>query len=152
MRSTIEIPYVIMIWALVTSVLLSCGKISDAKITHLGQQNGYSQAVVVEGNGIRTIYVSGQIGVGETLEEQMRSVLANLTTQLGNAGATLADVIKMNTYIVDYKQADLEVFREVRREVMGDENMPASTLVGVTSLARSEWLIEIEAVAVLSVD
>jgi enamine deaminase RidA (YjgF/YER057c/UK114 family) len=55
----------------------------------------------------------------------------------------------MNTYIVDYQPEQLEIFRNVRKEVMGDEKMPASTLVGVTALARPEWLIEIDAVAVV---
>jgi enamine deaminase RidA (YjgF/YER057c/UK114 family) len=59
------------------------------------------------------------------------------------------DVVKMNTYIVDYGPESLEVFRGVRKELMGEADMPASTLVGVAALALPEWLIEIEAVAVV---
>ena len=55
----------------------------------------------------------------------------------------------MNTYIVDYGPQSLETFRGVRRELLGETEMPASTLVGVESLALPEWLIEIEAVAVI---
>ena len=80
----------------------------------------------------------------------MRSVLANLEKALNSAGADMKDIVKMNTYIVDYQPAMLDTFRNIRKELMGDEKMPASTLVGVTSLALPEWLIEIDAVAVVN--
>ena len=114
--------------------------------------NGYSQVVVVNDGRTKTLYVSGQIGEGATLAEQMKAALANLTKELAEAGATMNDVVKMNTYIVDYKPEDLAVFRGVRQEVMGNGNRPASTLVGVTALALPQWLIEIEAVAVVPVN
>lgn len=118
--------------------------------TFFSQTNGYSQVVAVETNEMKTFYVSGQIGEGEDLEAQMRSALANLEKELATAKATMKDIVKMNTYIVNYDPStDLETFRNVRKEVMGDEKMPASTLVGVQSLALPEWLIEIEAVAVV---
>ena len=81
----------------------------------------------------------------------MRSALSNLKEVLGKAGATMADVVKMNTYIVDYGPETLTSFRKVRKELLGDSDMPASTLVGVEALALPEWLIEIEAVAVVPV-
>ena len=66
------------------------------------------------------------------------------------ANATFKDVVKMNTYIVNFKpETDLPIFRKVRKEFLGTENYPASTLVGVESLGRKEWLIEIEAIAVV---
>ncbi|MBT8321368.1 MAG: hypothetical protein KJO90_06840 [Eudoraea sp.] len=46
----------------------------------------------------------------------------------------------------------LAIFRQVRKEVMGNEKMPASTLVGVESLALPEWLIEIEAIAIIEIN
>lgn len=57
--------------------------------------------------------------------------------------------MKMNWYIVKYEEKDLDVFRGVRKEIMGETNMPASTLVGVYSLFKKEYLIEIEAIAIL---
>lgn len=113
-------------------------------------QNGYSQVVEVNTNGIRTLYVSGQIGDGEGLAEQMRSALKNLEQELMSCGATMKDIVKMNTYIVDYSPDQLEIFRNVRKDVMGEVNMPASTLVGVEALALDKWIIEIEAVAILA--
>ena len=66
------------------------------------------------------------------------------------ANATFKDVVKMNTYIVNFQpETDLPIFRKVRKEFLGTENFPASTLVGVESLGRNEWLIEIEAIAVV---
>ena len=117
--------------------------------TFINQKNGYSESVSITNGNIKTIYVSGQIGDGDDLDSQMRSVLANLDKALKSAGAEMTDIVKMNTYIVDYQAEMLDTFRSIRKEIMGDEKMPASTLVGVTSLAREEWLIEIDAVAVV---
>ena len=111
--------------------------------------DGYSEAVVIESGSLKTVYISGQVGAGEDLESQMRSALSNLIEVLGKAGATMGDVVKMNTYIVDYGPETLSSFRKVRKELLGDSDMPASTLVGVEALALPDWLIEIEAVAVV---
>jgi enamine deaminase RidA (YjgF/YER057c/UK114 family) len=81
----------------------------------------------------------------------MRSAISKLKDLLKREGATTFDVVKMNTYIVGYGPETLEVFRRVRKEELGDADMPASTLVGVEALALPGWLIEIEAVAVLPV-
>ena len=142
---------------LIASVLiLSCtGEGSGRKgITKefINPASGYSQVVSVTSGGVKTLYVSGQIGKGEDLEAQMRSALSNLKSQLTAAGATFDDIVKMNTYIVDYGPEQLSIFRGVRKEIMGDEDMPASTLVGVQSLAREEWLIEMEAIAIVEVE
>lgn len=102
--------------------------------------NGYSQMVVVEQNGIKTLYISGQVGVGDDLETQMKDVLTKLGVLLESKGGTYDDLVKINTYIVDYQPEDLEVFRNVRKEVFTDAITPASTLVGVTALALPEWL------------
>lgn len=115
----------------------------------IDQHNGYSEAVVVKQGNIKTIYISGQIGEGDNFEAQMRSAIQNLEKTLKKAGASMKDVVKMNTYIVDYEPTLLDTFRNVRKELLGDSQMPASTLVGVTSLALENWLIEIEAIAVV---
>lgn len=117
--------------------------------TYIDTHNGYSEAVVVQSAGIKTIYISGQVGDGADLEAQMRSALGKLMDLLAQQGASMDDVVKMNTYIVDYGPESLEVFRGVRKELMGEADMPASTLVGVDALALPEWLIEIEAIAVV---
>lgn len=110
---------------------------------------GYTNVVVSTANGVRTIHVAGQVGEGQGLEEQLRSAFGNLNRQLADAGATLANVVKMNTYIVRYKESDLEIFRRVRGEFIGNQNMPANTLVGVYSLFKDQYLVELEAVAII---
>lgn len=117
---------------------------------YLEPNEGYSQTVVVKTGNFKTIYISGQIGNGEDLEAQTIATFQNLEKQLTNCNATFKDVVKMNTYIVNFNpEVDLPVFRKIRKEFLGDENYPASTLIGVESLGRNEWLIEIEAIAVV---
>ena len=144
-------------YTLFLAILLvsSCTPTSSEEVAIFGknftnQKNGYSESVTILNGSVKTIYVSGQVGDGKNLDEQMRSVLANLEKALNSAGADMKDIVKMNTYIVDYQPAMLDTFRNIRKELMGDEKMPASTLVGVTSLALPEWLIEIDAVAVVN--
>jgi enamine deaminase RidA (YjgF/YER057c/UK114 family) len=119
--------------------------------SYVDTHNGYSEAVVITSGNLKTIYVSGQIGEGADLETQMRDALSKMERLLKGSGANMKDVVKMNTYIVDYGPTSLDVFRSVRKELLGDSDMPASTLVGVEALALPGWLIEIEAVAVVEI-
>ena len=116
---------------------------------------GYSQAVAVRGG--RTIYVAGQVGAnpqGELLgrgdlRTQLTQALRNLTAALAAAGATPADVVKLNYYVVNYRPELLPLIREVRNEVFTmPDKRPASTLVGVAALYQEGVLVEVEAVAV----
>ncbi len=120
--------------------------------TYIDPGPGYSQAVVVEANGLKTIHISGQVGTGPNFESQFKDALNKLFTTLENADATFDDVVKYNTYIVDYQPAYLDTFRTIRKELLGDEDMPASTLVGVQALGLPEWKVEIEAIAVVEGD
>lgn len=116
---------------------------------YIEPHNGYSEAVVVRNGDMKTIYISGQVGEGENFEAQFKDALAKLFKTLEASGATFDDVVKYNTYIVDYKPEYLNAFRKVRKELLGDTDMPASTLVGVNALGLPEWGVEIEAVAVV---
>src|SRR5262245_47171178 len=121
----------------------------------LQQPRGYSHVVVVKGG--RTVYVSGQVALDEKgelvgkgdLKAQATQVFENLKTALRAAGADFDDVVKLNTYVVNYRPAMLDTLRAVRGSFMGEVAVPASTLVGVQALAREGFLIEIEAVAVV---
>lgn len=118
---------------------------------YLEPNAGFSQTVIVHMGNIKTIYISGQIGEGHTLETQTIACFNNLEKQLFNCKATFQDVVKMNTYIVNFTpQIDLPIFRKIRKEFLGHENYPASTLVGVSILGNQDWLIEIEAIAVIN--
>ena len=118
---------------------------------YIEPNEGFSQAVVVRTETYNTIYISGQIGKGQNLEAQTISCFKNIEKQLSNCNATFKDVVKMNTYIVNFNpEIDLPIFRKIRSQYLGDCNFPASTLVGVTVLGNKNWLIEIEAIAVVA--
>ena len=119
----------------------------------LSKPNGYTQVVVAPPG--KLLYVAGQVAVnasGEVvgkgdLRAQVTQVMENLETALAAAGATLKDVVKANYYVVNLKPDQVTIIREVRSKYLSAENPPASTLVGVTALAREEYMIEIEVVA-----
>jgi enamine deaminase RidA (YjgF/YER057c/UK114 family) len=121
----------------------------------LSTPRGYTH--VVSASGGRTVYVAGQVSLdakGELvgkgdLRAQARQVFENLRLALAGAGASFRDVVKWNTYVVNFKAEDLPVLREVRAELLKDVTPPASTLVGVQALANPDFLIEVEAVAVV---
>jgi len=121
----------------------------------LATPRGYTH--VVTASGEKMIFVAGQVafdtkseivGKGD-LRAQATQAYTNLKAALAAAGATTADVVKMNTYVVNFKSSDLPVIREVRSQFFSQENLPASTLVGVQALAVDGLLIEIEAVAMV---
>ena len=120
--------------------------------TGLSKPSSYTH-VVVAGN---TVYISGQVAANEKgevvskgdLRAQVAKVYENLATCLKAAGVTFDDVVKMNTYVVNFKTEDLAVIREVRTNYLNKEHPPASTLVGVQALAAPDWLVEIEAIAI----
>ena len=118
-------------------------------------QHGFSQIVAARGS--RTIYISGQTAWNEKKEiigandlaEQARQSLRNVETAVRSAGGTLADVVALRIYIVNYKPDDASAIGDALREFFPEERRPASTWIGVSSLAVSDFLIEIEATAVL---
>ena len=80
---------------------------------------------------------------------QRRRVVVTGMGALTAAGATFDHVVKSTIFVVNFQPEMLPVIREVRGRYFSRAHPPASTLVGVTALARPEWLIEIEATAVI---
>lgn len=133
------------------SILIYCISASaQIQKEYINPGPGYTNTLVVTSGATKTIYISGQVGEGKDLETQIRSAFKNLEKQLSDAGAGLSDIIKMTTFIVRYKESDLDIFRKVRGEILGTSQMPANTLVGVYSLFKDEYLVELEAVAVIA--
>lgn len=122
---------------------------AQIKKEYINPGPGYTNTLIVSSGSTKTIYISGQVGEGKDLESQIKSAFNNLRKQLADADAGLSDIVKMTTYIVRYKESDLDTFRKVRGEVLGANNMPANTLVGVYSLFKDEYLVELEAIAVI---
>lgn len=116
---------------------------------------GYSH--VVTANQGKMIFVAGQVALNKQgdlvgkgdLRAQTIQVFENLKVALVAAGATFADVVKLNIYVPNYKPTDLPVIREVRSKYVSKEKPPAATLVGVQSLVREDFLIEIEVIAMV---
>ena len=112
---------------------------------------------VISVTGGTTIYISGQVsqdatgnvvGKGDVLA-QTEQVYKNLGIALAAAGASFADVVKLNVYVVGYKPEHRAWLQSVREKYVSKEHPPASTLIGVYALAKVEYLVEVEAVAVI---
>jgi reactive intermediate/imine deaminase len=101
-----------------------------------------------------TIYVAGQVGrdtqgniVGKSdIRAQATQAFENLKAVLAAAGASLSDVVKLMTYIVDLKY--YPELAEVRARYLKPRSC-ASTLVVVKGLGSADYLLEIEAIAVV---
>jgi enamine deaminase RidA (YjgF/YER057c/UK114 family) len=112
---------------------------------------------VVKTNGGKTIHISGQtaidaagnvVGKGD-LKRQAEQTFENLRLALEAAGATWHDVVVTRLYVVNLKPEHVPIIREIRSRYVSTEFPPASTLVGVSALVGTDWLIEIEATAVV---
>ena len=118
----------------------------------LARPMGYTH--VVEASGARTFYIAGQVALDDSgnivgegdMGAQARQVFENLHTALRAVGASFKDVVKLTYFIVDMSQ--MQAVREARDQYIQPEYLPASTAVEVRRLAREEFLLEIEAVAV----
>lgn len=116
---------------------------------------GYCQVTVAAGT--RTVYVSGQVGIGPDGDlagpdhhSQTQQAMRNLLTGLEAAGASMEDVAKATFYVVDYAPEVMGAIFEASAAVFGVDAAPmAVTLVGVAALADPAYKIEIEATAVL---
>src|SRR5262249_27941423 len=105
----------------------------------------------------KTVYISGQtawdankrIVGGMDLGEQARQALRNVRIAVEAAGGTMADVVSLRIYVVNYKPEDARAGGEALREFFPGGAPAASTWLGVTSLAVRDFLIEIEAIAVV---
>jgi 2-iminobutanoate/2-iminopropanoate deaminase len=111
----------------------------------------YAHVVVVEGK--RTIFISGQlardrhgnaVGKGD-MRAQLRQVGENLKAALEAAGATLDHLVKTTTYVTDIE----EYFKHVDVRMAYFRALPTSTTVEVRRLAHPDFLVEVEAIAVV---
>lgn len=116
------------------------------------QARAYSQAVVTEGGKI--VWLAGQVGANDAagkslagdFDGQVREVFARLGATLAEAGGKLADMVTMTVFITDARYGDR--FTQLRKEIFGD-NFPASALITVAGLARPEFLVEVQGIAVV---
>ena len=119
----------------------------------LSRPTGYTHVVKTRGT---VVFLAGQVSldregniVGEgNFEAQARQVFSNLRAALASVGARPEHIAKTTTYLVGVTPEHRAALATVRSEFLPDPP-PASTLIGVQSLARPEYLIEVEAIAVI---
>ncbi len=109
----------------------------------------YSHGIEAPPNA-RWLHVAGQIGVRPdgsvpaTIEEQTEVVWQNILSVLADAGMGIGDVVKITSFLTRFE--NFPKFAQVRAKYLGSHR-PASTLLVISSLARPEFLVEVEAIA-----
>jgi enamine deaminase RidA (YjgF/YER057c/UK114 family) len=120
---------------------------------HVFDPRHFTHSVTVSSG--KMVFMAGQVsydragrvvGAGD-LRAQCERVMECIGHNLSVAGATYFDIIKLNAYMVGADAEAIRIFREVRSRHLNPAQLPASTLVGVQSLAHPDLLIEVEVVA-----
>jgi enamine deaminase RidA (YjgF/YER057c/UK114 family) len=114
----------------------------------------YSHVIVATGG--RMVFIAGQVaedrqgnlvGRGD-MAAQARQVFANIGRALAAAGAEPRQVAKLTIFVANYRREHLAMIEEGRVALFGDHK-PTDTLVGVAALTNPDYLLEVDAVAVL---
>jgi enamine deaminase RidA (YjgF/YER057c/UK114 family) len=125
-------------------------EILQLKSVHETKDRGYSHVAKAG----KTLYIAGQVardiegklvGKGD-VEAQARQVYTNLKNILQEAGGGLKNIVKMTTILTHY--GNVESCRKIRKEFFGDIQ-PPNTLMIIESLASPDFMMEVEAIAVL---
>ena len=122
------------------------------EVEYIEPTGGYTQVVTVTDRGVKTIYVSGQVGEGDDFQTHVESAFAGVVERLAQAGATVRDVVKIRAFVKGMTADRFRPVAEVRRATFPEGSWPASTVAGVQALARDPLLVEVEAVAVVAAD
>jgi 2-iminobutanoate/2-iminopropanoate deaminase len=117
---------------------------------------GYSH--IAEVTGGKLIYIAGQVAMdasGKLVGEgdypaQLRQVFGNLNTALEAAGASFRNVVKLNYFIVEsIDRSQFFAYREIRDQYVDTAHPPVATVIRVSGLFLPEFLVEIDAIAVI---
>ena len=116
------------------------------------EARGYSQAVKVKGG--THVFLCGVGGVedasGKSLagdfDAQVYATFDKIKENLAQTGGTLDDLVNMTVFIRDMQHGSR--FVQLRREIL-KRDFPGSAMIGISSLARHEMMVEIQAVAVV---
>jgi enamine deaminase RidA (YjgF/YER057c/UK114 family) len=130
-------------------------EILNPSTLHPSVRFGFSHVAVAQGE--RLVFCAGQVawdentqivGVGD-LPRQVEQSLENVRRALAAAGATPADVVRLKTYLVDHDEAGLKALGASLKAFYGEGPPAPNTVVGVARLALPDFLVEIEATAVV---
>jgi enamine deaminase RidA (YjgF/YER057c/UK114 family) len=114
----------------------------------------YSHVVIATGS--RMVFIAGQvaedgegnlIGAGD-ITAQAHQVFANIGRALAAAGARPDQVTKLTIFVANYRREHLAMIEEGRVALFGDHK-PADTLIGVAALSHPDYMLEVDAVAVV---
>jgi len=129
-------------------------KVINPKSVFNSPQYGFSQAIEVPDG--RRILLSGQVGVdaqertvGPGIAEQTDTALDNIEKILAEVEGDLSHVVMLRLYIVESARDQQELIAQALRERF-PHNPPPSSWIIVSGLSLPEWLIEIEAEAVIA--
>jgi enamine deaminase RidA (YjgF/YER057c/UK114 family) len=116
---------------------------------------GFSQIITTEGG--KTVWLSGQTPWdanekphGTTRRAQMKTCVGNIKRAVEAAGGTLDDVVSLRLYMPGYDPSEWQEVAAGLKENFPGPNPPTTTWIGITSLASADYLIEIEAFAVIN--
>lgn len=121
----------------------------------VAKPKGYSHAAEIDLGKSKMLIISGQVAMDaegrvvgmNNFEQQADQVFKNIKTIVESSGGTMNDVVKFTFYLRDV--SNIVKVREVRDRYVNTATPPASTLVEVSDLFRDEFLLEIEATAVI---
>ena len=120
----------------------------------LPEIDAYRQVSIATGS--KLVFIAGQepedehgklIGRAD-LAQQAHQVFSNVGRALSAAGARPEQVTKITIFVVDYRREHLPAIEAARLALFGG-HQPADTLVGVEALSHPDYLIEVEAIAVI---
>ncbi len=116
---------------------------------------GYSTTAQVDLGNSKMIIISGLVSldkqgnvVGKSdFGKQVEQIFLNLKSIVEEAGGTMSDVVKLGCYFTDISQ--IQTFRDIRDKYVNIKSPPTSTAVQVSRLVREDFLVEIEATAII---
>lgn len=119
------------------------------------RQYGFSQIAVSDGG--KHVFISGQVAWDENehivgrddLKLQTQKSIDNLKIALEKVGGTLEDIVMLRIYKVKMKDDDTPIISQVLIDNFGTENPPPSTWLSVDRLGNADFMIEIEAQAII---
>lgn len=114
----------------------------------------FSHAIVAKGS--RLVFIAGQVSedaegnliAAGDMTAQSRQVFANIGRALAAAGARPEQVAKLTIFVANYRREHLAMIEEGRISLFGDHK-PTDTLIGVATLSRPDYMLEVDAIAVV---
>ena len=128
------------------------GSAAAQTIEFIEPTGGDTQVVTTTDRGVKTVYVSGQLGPGDDYRAQVASAFSSVVRRLEQAGASVHDVVKMRAFVKQLTSDRYRTLADVRLQTFPAGSWPASTVVGVEALARESLQVEVEVVAVVAAD